>query len=123
MRIVWIHEIIFRLVGPMRLIFTRKLSHDLAHGLACFFHFFRLERHCADHGVPAELIQRAEEKSRAFFALPEAVKRQYLIEGGGGQRGYTAFGIAHKSSRCCACAAPAPTDSILLRSLCVVSRV
>ena len=47
----------------------------------------------ADHGVPAELIQRAEEKSRAFFALPEAVKRKYLIEGGGGQRGYTAFGI------------------------------
>jgi len=47
----------------------------------------------ADHGVPAELIQRAEEKSRAFFALPEEVKRKYLIEGGGGQRGYTAFGI------------------------------
>ncbi len=47
----------------------------------------------ADHGIPDALIQRAEEKSRAFFALPEDVKRQYLIEGGGGQRGYTAFGI------------------------------
>jgi isopenicillin N synthase-like dioxygenase len=47
----------------------------------------------ADHGIPDELIQRAEDMSKAFFALPEAVKRKYLIEGGGGQRGYTAFGI------------------------------
>ena len=47
----------------------------------------------ADHGIPDDLIECAEEKSRAFFALPEAVKRKYLIEGGGGQRGYTAFGI------------------------------
>jgi len=47
----------------------------------------------ADHGIPDELIHRAEEKSKAFFALPDGVKRKYLIEGGGGQRGYTAFGI------------------------------
>ena len=47
----------------------------------------------ADHGIPDDLIHRAEEMSKAFFALPEDVKRQYLIEGGGGQRGYTAFGI------------------------------
>ena len=47
----------------------------------------------ADHGIPDALIHDAEEKSRAFFALPENVKRSYLIEGGGGQRGYTAFGI------------------------------
>ncbi len=25
----------------------------------------------ADHGIPADLIQRAEEKARAFFALPD----------------------------------------------------
>jgi isopenicillin N synthase-like dioxygenase len=47
----------------------------------------------ADHGIPAELIARAEEKARAFFALPEEVKRRYHIQGGGGARGYTPFGI------------------------------
>jgi isopenicillin N synthase-like dioxygenase len=47
----------------------------------------------ADHGIPAELIARAEEKAKAFFALPEEVKRRYLIAGGGGARGYTPFGI------------------------------
>jgi isopenicillin N synthase-like dioxygenase len=47
----------------------------------------------ADHGIPSELILRAEEKARAFFALPEDVKRKYLIPGGGGARGYTPFGI------------------------------
>ena len=47
----------------------------------------------ADHGIPDELIHRAEEKAKAFFALPEDVKRKYLIPGGGGARGYTPFGI------------------------------
>src|SRR3954467_13534882 len=47
----------------------------------------------ADHGISDELIQRAEQKSREFFALPEEVKRKYLIPGGGGARGYTPFGI------------------------------
>src|SRR5436305_13422536 len=47
----------------------------------------------ADHGVPEELIHRAEDKAKAFFALPEDVKRKYLIPGGGGARGYTPFGI------------------------------
>lgn len=46
----------------------------------------------ADHGIPAELIERAEAMSRAFFALPEEVKRSYHIAGGGGARGYTPFG-------------------------------
>ncbi|MEO7179033.1 MAG: 2-oxoglutarate and iron-dependent oxygenase domain-containing protein [Allosphingosinicella sp.] len=47
----------------------------------------------ADHGIPADLIARAEEKAKAFFALPEEVKKSYKIEGGGGARGYTPFGI------------------------------
>jgi isopenicillin N synthase-like dioxygenase len=47
----------------------------------------------ADHGIPDDLIHRAEEKAKAFFALPEEVKRKYLIPGGGGARGYTPFGI------------------------------
>src|SRR3954454_23992207 len=47
----------------------------------------------ADHGIPDELIHRAEEKAKAFFALPEEAKRKYAIAGGGGARGYTPFGI------------------------------
>jgi len=47
----------------------------------------------ADHGIPDELIHRAEDKAKAFFALPDDVKRKYLIPGGGGARGYTPFGI------------------------------
>ncbi|QDP20348.1 isopenicillin N synthase family dioxygenase [Sphingomonas xanthus] len=46
-----------------------------------------------DHGIPQDLIDRAEELSKQFFALPDAVKQQYLIPGGGGARGYTAFGV------------------------------
>jgi len=46
-----------------------------------------------DHGIPQELIERAEQLSRQFFALPEDVKRKYLIPGSGGARGYTAFGV------------------------------
>ena len=47
----------------------------------------------AGHGIPDALIHRAEEKAKAFFALPEEVKRRYHIAGGGGARGYTPFGI------------------------------
>jgi isopenicillin N synthase-like dioxygenase len=45
----------------------------------------------SDHGVPAELIERAWAMAKAFFDLPEAEKRSYFIEGGGGARGYTPF--------------------------------
>jgi isopenicillin N synthase-like dioxygenase len=47
----------------------------------------------ADHGIPADLIARADLLARAFFALPEDAKRAYLIPGTGGARGYTAFGV------------------------------
>jgi len=46
-----------------------------------------------DHGIPQELIERAEQLSKQFFALPDEVKRKYLIPGSGGARGYTAFGV------------------------------
>ena len=46
-----------------------------------------------DHGIPSDLIARAEQKSREFFALPEAVKMRYHLAGKGGARGYTPFGI------------------------------
>ena len=45
-----------------------------------------------DHGIPQELIDRAEALSKQFFALPDEVKRAYHIPGGGGARGYTPFG-------------------------------
>ncbi|WP_340316460.1 isopenicillin N synthase family dioxygenase [Rhizorhabdus argentea] len=47
----------------------------------------------ADHGIPADLIARAEETGRLFFALPEEVKRSYHIPGQGGARGYTPFKV------------------------------
>ena len=47
----------------------------------------------ADHGISDELIRRAEDKAKAFFALPHEVKRKYVIPGTGGARGYTPFGI------------------------------
>jgi len=45
-----------------------------------------------DHGIPQDLIDRADHLAKQFFALPEAVKRGYHVEGGGGARGYTPFG-------------------------------
>ncbi len=45
-----------------------------------------------DHGIPLDLIARAEAASKEFFALPERVKREYKIDGAGGARGYTPFG-------------------------------
>ena len=45
-----------------------------------------------DHGIPQDLIDRAEELAKEFFALPDDVKRKYHIPGGGGARGYTPFG-------------------------------
>ncbi|WP_271077302.1 isopenicillin N synthase family dioxygenase [Aurantiacibacter sp. MUD61] len=45
-----------------------------------------------DHGIPQDLIDRAESLAKEFFALPEAAKNAYAIEGGGGARGYTPFG-------------------------------
>lgn len=46
-----------------------------------------------DHGIPQDLIDRAESMSKAFFALPDETKRAYKIEGSGGARGYTPFGV------------------------------
>ena len=45
----------------------------------------------SDHGVPQPLIDRAWAMTKAFFDLPEAEKRSYFVEGGGGARGYTPF--------------------------------
>lgn len=47
----------------------------------------------ADHPIARELIRRAEDKAKAFFALPNEVKNKYRVPGAGGARGYTPFGI------------------------------
>jgi isopenicillin N synthase-like dioxygenase len=46
-----------------------------------------------DHGIPQDLIDRAEALSKEFFALPDEAKQAYHIPGGGGARGYTPFGV------------------------------
>ena len=45
----------------------------------------------ADHGIPQDLIARAWAETEALFALPDAEKRSYFVEGAGGARGYTPF--------------------------------
>lgn len=45
-----------------------------------------------DHGIPQDLIDRAEANSKEFFALPDTAKRAYHLPGKGGSRGYTPFG-------------------------------
>ncbi|ALS95257.1 isopenicillin N synthase family dioxygenase [Xanthomonas oryzae] len=46
-----------------------------------------------NHGIAQADIEAAYEVFKAFFALPEATKRRYHVEGSGGARGYTAFGV------------------------------
>jgi isopenicillin N synthase-like dioxygenase len=45
------------------------------------------------HGIGDELIDGAYRTFKAFFALPDEVKRRYHVPGSGGARGYTPFGI------------------------------
>jgi isopenicillin N synthase-like dioxygenase len=47
----------------------------------------------ADHGIAPSIINDAFDRTRRFFALSEAAKKKYMVPGGGGQRGYTPFGI------------------------------
>jgi len=45
-----------------------------------------------DHGLSPDVIDGALDRTKAFFALPEASKLRYFVPGGAGQRGYTPFG-------------------------------
>jgi isopenicillin N synthase-like dioxygenase len=47
----------------------------------------------ADHGLSQTLIDSVQDRVQAFFALPDPVKRRYVVAGGAGQRGYTPFGV------------------------------
>ncbi|QSQ47016.1 isopenicillin N synthase family oxygenase [Xanthomonas translucens pv. translucens] len=46
-----------------------------------------------NHGIAQAQIDEAYDVFKAFFALPEEVKRKYHVPGSGGARGYTAFGV------------------------------
>lgn len=64
---------------------------DIAQDLGKSFSEFGFAVVC-DHGIPQDLIDKAEDLAKAFFALPEDTKKSYHIPGGGGARGYTSFG-------------------------------
>jgi isopenicillin N synthase-like dioxygenase len=48
-----------------------------------------------NHGIPASTIEGLYSNTKAFFALPQEIKRKYEIAGLAGQRGYTSFGKEH----------------------------
>lgn len=64
----------------------KTFSDDLMRGLQRYG-FFILK----DHPVSTALLDKAYDLSAAFFAQPEAEKREYIA----GQRGYTPFGVEH----------------------------
>ena len=47
------------------------------------------------HSLSPDMQQALYEQVSQFFSFPQASKNQYIIKGGGGQRGYTAFGKEH----------------------------
>ncbi len=51
------------------------------------------------HFLSDELVEKLYAEIKNFFALPQAVKDSYEIEGIGGQRGYTSFGKEHAKGR------------------------
>lgn len=71
------------------------VEQDLAQAAARFGDSFRRTGFAVveGHGIPADTIADASTALKAFFALPAEVKRRYHLAGGGGQRGYTPFGI------------------------------
>lgn len=48
-----------------------------------------------DHTLGQDIIEDGYVAIREFFALDEQTKRKYISPDGGGQRGYTAFGVEH----------------------------
>src|SRR5690606_8087858 len=48
-----------------------------------------------DHGVDSDLLKKAYELSEQLFNIPEETKKQYVLKGSGGARGYTTYGKEH----------------------------
>lgn len=57
--------------------------------------FVSLKNHFLDDALVDDLYKNVKD----FFALPEATKKKYEIEGGGGQRGYISFGKEHAKGK------------------------
>ena len=53
----------------------------------------------SEHPVPQAVIDANMAATKAFFALPNAAKAQYDAAAGGGQRGYTAFGVENAKGK------------------------
>ncbi len=51
------------------------------------------------HFLDQDLVDKLYAEIKKFFALPQATKDGYEIEGIGGQRGYTSFGKEHAKGR------------------------
>ena len=49
----------------------------------------------SNHFLDTSLVERLYSDVKSFFALPQATKEAYEIEGLGGQRGYVSFGKEH----------------------------
>jgi isopenicillin N synthase-like dioxygenase len=81
-----------RALDPISLRIEAQAPDAFADALAASFarHGFAV---VADHGLDPTRLAAAMGEIKALFALPEAVKRRSLVEGGKGQRGYTAFGV------------------------------
>ena len=79
-------------IEQVPLLSLAKLSaDDFADAIGSSFRAFGFAM-VTDHGMDPDLVARGWALSKAFFALPEQAKRAYLVPGGAGQRGYTAFG-------------------------------
>lgn len=51
------------------------------------------------HSVNQDMIDRAVDRTKAFFAAPKAVKDKYYDAAAGGQRGYTPFGTENAKGK------------------------
>lgn len=67
-----------------------RFVNDLFRGLKDYG-FIVLE----DHPVDNKLTAKAYDLIHEFFQMPVETKRKYVCKEGGGQRGYTAFGVEH----------------------------
>jgi isopenicillin N synthase-like dioxygenase len=71
----------------------RDLAHaDFARALGASFRTYGFAL-VSDHDMDGGLVAEGWEAARAFFDLPEAEKRRHIVQGGGGQRGFTPFGV------------------------------
>lgn len=79
-------------ISPLSIAGTAEDTPAFVQGLGDSFelHGFAV---IADHGIRADLIASVFTDTRAFFAQPTEAKMRVHVPGGGGQRGYTPFGV------------------------------